>query len=476
MCYYIFDLATPEQSGIPFASPHDARYIVAAMQPAAHIQSSIEVIEHIQSIWKADRRAPVDALLAKYFKDRRYIGSKDRGAISDLVYFVLRHGGTLEWHIEQCDRSVTPRRLVMVALLFYGEKGHTPMEREDIADLFSGVKYAPSAITEPEQLMLARCEGREFMPPTMPSAARYNYPDWMEGRLKDAFGDQLAPAMVALNSQAPIDLRVNLLKCASPADLILALDKDGYFGVPTPLSPIGVRLKKRLPAFNTQAFKDGLYEMQDEGSQIVSLLVQAKPGDKVIDFCAGAGGKTLAVAATMKNKGRVLAWDVNAKRLEQINKRLARAGVDNVQTHVLKSESDPFLKRHVGTADWVLVDAPCSGSGTWRRNPDLKWRFAPEDLNEVKKLQIAILTQAARLVKPGGKLVYVTCSIFPDENTWQIKQFLINNPNFRVARPDKIWDKHVTLQDGVGPYLQLSPHKDGTDGFFGAILTNDVSS
>ncbi len=446
------------------------------MQPAAHIQASIEVMEHVQSIWAADRRAPVDALLADYFKKRRYIGSKDRGAISDLTYFILRHGGTLEWHIEQCDRSVTPRRLVMVALLFYSEKGHTPLEREDITALFTGAKYAPAALSEQEQLMLARCEGREFMPPTMPGPARYNYPDWMEGRLKDAFGDHLPEAMLALNAQAPIDLRVNTLKCPSQADLILALDKDGYFGVPTPHSPLGVRLKKRLPAFNTQAFRDGFYEMQDEGSQVVSLLVQAKPGQKVIDFCAGAGGKTLAIAATMQNKGRLLAWDINARRLEQIRKRLTRAGVDNVQAHVLKSESDSYLKRHIGSADWVLVDAPCSGSGTWRRNPDLKWRFSPEDLQEVKALQQAILTQACRLVKPGGKLVYVTCSIFPDENSWQIKQFLINNPTFRVARPEKVWDSHVVLHDGVGPYLQLSPHKDGTDGFFAAILTNDASA
>lgn len=444
------------------------------MQQAAHIQAVIEIMEHVQSIWAQDRRAPVDSLMAQYFKNRRYIGSKDRGAISDLTYFVLRNGGALEWHIEQCDRSTTPRRLVMVALLFYGQSGHTPMEREDIAALFSGAKYAPPVITEQEQLMLARCEGREFTPPSMPAAARYNYPDWMEGRLKDAFGDDLPEAMQALNAQAPIDLRVNLLKCKDRGDLILALDKDGYFASPTPHSPLGVRLKKRLPAFNTQAFKDGMYEMQDEGSQIVGLLVQAKPGQKVIDFCAGAGGKTLAIAATMQNKGRVLAWDVAAHRLEQINKRLARAGVDNVQTHVLKNESDPFLKRHIGTADWVLVDAPCSGSGTWRRNPDLKWRFSPEDLQEVKSLQSGILKNAARLVKPGGKLVYVTCSIFPDENVGQVKQFLMQNPTFRVAPPDKIWNKHVSVKDGVGPVLQLSPHQDGTDGFFGAVLTNDV--
>lgn len=446
------------------------------MTPAAHTQATIELIEHIQATWANDRHAPVDALLAQYFKARRYIGAKDRGAISDLVYFTLRHGGTLEWHLEQCDRTTTPRRLVMVALLFYAMPGHTPLAVEDINELFCGEKYAPSILTDQEMTMLTRCEGREFMAADMPSAAKYNYPDWMEGRLKDAFGDELPEAMQAMNAQAPIDLRTNLLKCKDRGDLILALDADGYFAAPTPHSPIGVRLKKRLPAFNTVAFREGLYEMQDEGSQIASLLVAAKPGQKVIDFCAGAGGKTLAIAATMKNKGRLLAWDTAAHRLEQMSKRLARAGVSNVQTHVLTSESDPFLKRHVKTADWVLVDAPCSGSGTWRRNPDLKWRFTLDDLREIKELQMRILANAARLVKPGGRLVYVTCSVFADENIWQVKQFLGNNPTFRVATPDRMWNKHLTTQQDVGDFLALSPHKDGTDGFFAAILINDVQS
>ena len=446
------------------------------MQSAARIQAAIEMMEHIQSVWGADRRAPVDALFADYFRARRYIGSKDRGAISDLVYFVLRHGATIEWHIEQSDRKTTPRLAVMVALLFYASTDHVPYSREQIIDLFSGAHYAPTPLTEPEHKLLTRCEAREFMPLNMPPAARYNYPDWMESRLKESFGAELPMAMEALNQQAPIDLRANLLKCRDRADLILALDKDGYFGVPTTLSPVGVRLKKRLAAFNTQAFKDGMYEVQDEGSQIAALLVAAKPGQKVIDFCAGAGGKTLAIAATMQNKGRILAWDTSEKRLGQMTKRLARAGVSNVQAHVLSSEADPYLKRHVGTADWVLVDAPCSGSGTWRRNPDLKWRFSPEDLQELRGIQSRILKQAARLVKPGGRLVYVTCSIFMDENFHQVKQFLGGNPNFRVEAPDKLWNNLLVARDGVDASIVLSPHKDGTDGFFAAVLVKDAAT
>lgn len=440
------------------------------MKPAAHIQSAIEIMEHVQSIWQADKRAPVDGLLADYFRARRYIGSKDRGAISSLVYFVLRFGGSLQWHVEACDRSVTPRRVVMVALLFKPE----PLTVEGIIESFDGAKYSPAIATDQERTMLERCAGHEFIPPEMPDDARLNYPQWMEGRLKDAFGDDLPAAMEALNQQAPIDLRVNTLKCNTAGDLILALDRDGYFGLPTPHSPIGVRLKKRLAAFNTQAFKDGKFEMQDEGSQIAALLVAARPGQKVIDFCAGAGGKTLAIAATMQNKGRLLAWDVSANRLAQMGKRLARAGVSNVQTHVLTGESDHYLKRHLASADWVLVDAPCSGSGTWRRNPDLKWRFTLEDLQEVKALQGRILQNAARLVKPGGRLVYVTCSLFADENFWQVKQFLGNNPTFRVEAPDKLWNKHLIARDGVGASLVLSPHIDGTDGFFAAVLLKDA--
>jgi 16S rRNA (cytosine967-C5)-methyltransferase len=442
------------------------------MTPAARIQAAIEIMEHVQSIWRADKRAPVDGLLADYFRARRYIGSKDRGAVSELVYYVLRFGGTLQWHIETCDRSVTPRRVVMVALLF-----HEPaMSVDEISEAFNGLQYSPAPLTDQERVMLERCEKHEFRPAEMPEDARLNYPEWMEGRLKDAFGDDLEIAMEALNKQAPIDLRANTLKCKDAGDLILALDKDGYFGLPTPHSPIGVRLQKRLPAFNTQAFKDGKFEMQDEGSQIAALLVKAKPGQKVIDFCAGAGGKTLAIAATMQNKGRLLAWDTSAGRLSQMGKRLARAGVSNVQTHVIKDETDPYLKRHLNSADWVLVDAPCSGSGTWRRNPDLKWRFTLEDLQEIKAIQGRILQNAARLVKPGGRLVYVTCSVFPDENFWQVQQFLGGNPNFRVEAPDKLWNKHLLARDGVGASLVLSPHKDGTDGFFAAVLLKNAAA
>lgn len=439
------------------------------MTPGGRVQAAIDVLERLQQAWQAGKALPVDALFADYFRAHRYMGSKDRAAVSDLVYYALRNGGAIEWHLEQANKAANPRRVIMLAVWFSGIILKQP-GFEEMRSVFSGEKYAPAPLSDAEMGVLQRIEDADLMQDSMPRPARLNYPDWMDGRLKDAFGEDLDTALLALNEQAPIDLRANTLKCKDRSDLILALDADGYFASPTPHSPLGVRLKKRLPAFNTQAFRDGKYEMQDEGSQIVSLMVAAKPGQKVIDFCAGAGGKTLAVAATMKNKGRILAWDASENRLKQLPKRLARAGVSNVQIHALKDESDPFIKRHKATADWVLVDAPCSGSGTWRRNPDLKWRFTLDDLQEVKAIQQRILKKAASLVAPKGKLVYITCSVFRDENIVQVKQFLEENPTFRVVSPDEIWNKHICPEPGVGPVCILSPHKDGTDGFFAAIL------
>ena len=307
------------------------------MIPGAQVQAAIEVLEALYGAWQAKKPLPVDALFADYFRARKYIGSKDRGAISELVYYCLRNGGTLEWHIEQAGKTANPRRIVMLGVLFL--RG---LDIDGVKALFNWGKHCPTLLTEAEIAIIQRCDGVELIQDAMPDAAKYNYPDWMDGRLRDAFGEALPEAMAALNQQAPIDLRANLLKCKDRGDLILALDADGYFGLPTPHSPLGVRLKKRLPAFNTQAFKDGLYEMQDEGSQMVAQLIEAKPGQKVIDFCAGAGGKTLAIAAQMQNKGRILAWDTAGHRLEQMRKRLRRSGANNVQMHVLRDERDPF--------------------------------------------------------------------------------------------------------------------------------------
>ncbi|TAN58290.1 MAG: RsmB/NOP family class I SAM-dependent RNA methyltransferase, partial [Rhodospirillales bacterium] len=267
----------------------------------------------------------------------------------------------------------------------------------------------------------------------------------------------------ALLLPARLDLRVNALK-TTRQDAIAALAFEGIAAEPTELSPWGLRVASRVNLMATKVFKDGFVEVQDEGSQLAALLVGAEPGMAVCDFCAGAGGKTLALAATMNNKGRLVACDVSEGRLFRSADRMKRAGVQNVTRHVLDAAGAKWLKRQAGSFDRVLVDAPCTGTGTWRRNPDAKWKLSPEDLEELVKKQADILDRASRLVKPGGRLLYVTCSLLPDENEAQIEAFLARSPGFS---PEPAW------QDKT--YLHLTPAQHGTDGFFAAKLVRDAS-
>jgi len=435
------------------------------MRQDSRISAAIEILETIHAKWAENSRAPADGILSDYLKDRRYMGSKDRGFVAEIVYFILRCGGALEWWLERLQVESSPRQIVILTLVLRYQYGRT-----EINELFNGGKYSPAPLTNPEFRIIDRTVGQALIHPDMPDWARYSMPEWLMPLLKRTFGDEMEDAMDALNQEAPLDLRVNTLKCKDRSDLITELDRMQYYGSPTPYSPLGVRIKKRVPVFTTEPFRNGWFEMQDEGSQIVAALVDAKPGQKVIDFCAGAGGKTLAIAAHMQNKGRILAWDVNESRLNQIRRRIARAGADNIIVHPLESEHDSFLKRHLNSADWVLVDSPCSGSGTWRRNPDLKWRFNKADLLEVLALQKNILHNAARLVVSGGRVVYATCSLFEEENEKQAQEFLVEHPDFEVEQPAQMWNKLVTRGAGLGSYLRLSPHKYGTDGFFAVIM------
>ncbi len=440
------------------------------MTPSARIQASIELLEQILSAWQSEKRFPADKMLEQYFKARRYIGSKDRGAIAELVYWILRHKATLQWWLEKYSQSISGRMLVLSAIILRHD-----YDVQSIKTVFSKeIAHAPTPLNEAEQNFAKNIAKAELFVSDMPRHIRLNYPQWLDTYLQESFTDKLEPAMASMNEQAPTDLRVNTLK-TTREDLLNQLQEEGFACCPTEISPVGIRLTRRAPVFTSKYFKEGHFEVQDEGSQIVALLVDAKPGQRVIDFCAGAGGKTLAIAASMGNKGRILAWDTSKKRLDQINIRLRRAGIDNVQTHVLESEHDAFIKRHKATADRVLIDVPCSGSGTWRRNPDLKWRFTLKDLEEVKKVQQEILHSAARLVKIGGRLVYATCSIFKDENEKQIENFLKSHNNFRVVCAKKIWNKDKPAEvegndDKEASYFCVTPHEDGVDGFFAAIL------
>lgn len=432
------------------------------MMPGGQIAASIEILETLQDAWDDGKSLPVDALMGNYFRSRRYIGAKDKGFISRRVYGVLRKGGILLWYVEQSGMRPGPRALVLAELVT-GE-GH---DLDKLEEYFSGERHAPAALNAKEKAFI---KDAQYPTTTMPEWMRLNVPEWTLPYLKARFGEQLAEEIGALNEEAPLDLRVNTLK-TTREDAQKRLMKEGFAPVDTPYSPVGLRLIKRGAIFSTKTFQEGLIEVQDEGSQLVALLANAQPGQKVIDFCAGAGGKTLALAAQMQNKGRILAWDTSESRLERSKDRLRRAGVDNVQRHAIASENDPFIKRHKASADCVLIDAPCSGSGTWRRNPDLKWRFNKQDLQEILAMQKSILESASRLVKPGGKLVYVTCSIFREENEEQISAFLAEKSDFSVVSPSEIWN-NLNMQEASlsESFAVFTPYRFGTDGFFAAIL------
>lgn len=439
------------------------------MTPGARIQAAIELMDEISAAWESPIRRALDAIIAYYFKSRRFIGSKDRGAIAEMVYFIARNKETLAWWVDYAQADFTPRSFVLVMLA-----KHRHMSAGDISLLFNGEKFCPFPISEKERQWLNAWSAPGLLHPQMSQAAKLNFPSWMQPLLEETFGDALEAEMLAMSEEAPVDIRTNSLKTTREA-LQESLAAQGFALTPTPLSPLGLRMQKRAPIFTAEAFRAGWFEMQDAASQLVALMADAKPGMKVIDFCAGAGGKTLALAASMQNKGQLLAWDTSDKRLSQMPERLRRAGVDNVRTHAIEHEQDAFIKRHKATADRVLVDAPCSGSGTWRRNPDLKWRFTSNDLEEMTQLQARILESASRLVKPGGRMIYATCSLFQSENERQVAAFLGKKSNFRVVNLAEIWDKdspvrascHTILDKA---YLRVTPHQDGVDGFFAAVL------
>ena len=315
----------------------------------------------------------------------------------------------------------------------------------------------------PKRRCLEKLAGHSFEHPGMPDAVRYEVPDWILPRLAAAFGPGLPAEMAALSEPAPLDLRVNILK-TDRTQAVAALAREQLVAAPTRFSPWGLRLAGRQSVTQGAAFRDGLVEIQDEGSQLIALTVDAQPGMRVLDYCAGAGGKTLAIAMTMGNKGQIAACDVSAPRLEAAGKRLRRAGVHNAETHLL-APGDKWTKRQAGKFDRVLVDAPCTGTGTWRRNPDARGRLRESDLAELMAKQAAILDEAQKTLKPGGRLIYATCSLLNDENEAQMEALLARNPTLQAVPVG------APLPDALhGRWLRLTPNRHGTDGFFAAVL------
>ncbi|HRH82194.1 MAG TPA: RsmB/NOP family class I SAM-dependent RNA methyltransferase [Thiobacillaceae bacterium] len=390
---------------------------------------------------------PADAALSAFFRGRPKLGRQDRSQIAEASYGVIRHLRTLE-HLAQ---GRAPRRLLLAWLARHGG-----VNLRQFGDEVSPVELEWLRTVKAAELS------------DLPAAARQDVPDWLYDRLLEQYGTKTEALVSALNRSGPLDIRVNPLKISREAAQA-ALIRDGIAAEPTPWSPLGLRLKDK-PALNRHTlFLDGAIEVQDEGSQLLALLTAPRRGEMVCDFCAGAGGKTLLLGGLMHNSGRLYAFDVAEKRLANLKPRLARSGLSNVHPQLISGETDPKLKRLAGKFDRVLVDAPCSGLGTLRRNPDLKWRQSPQSVAELIDKQKAILGSASRLVKAGGRLVYATCSLLREENEEGVEDFLISHGEFR-----RLPIGELLAARGIGlemeEYLRLDPAIHGTDGFFAAVM------
>ena len=400
---------------------------------------------------------PADAIVSRYFRENRQLGQRERGTVAETVYAVLRRKPRFEM-LARSGSGPKERRLAILG--FAADRG-----------LLAG------ALSDQEKAWLKACDAvqdAELLP-----VHRHNLPQWLATELEAQLGERFMAAAESFLQLAPLDLRVNTL-LAKRADVQKALNAEGHAAQPTPWSPWGLRLQGKPALTRMEPFQQGAIEVQDEGSQLLALLLDARRGEMVVDFCAGAGGKTLAIGAGMRNTGRLYAFDVSAHRLENLKPRLARSGLSNVHPAAIAHERDDRIKRLAGKIDRVLVDAPCSGLGTLRRNPDLKWRQDPKAVEELVVKQTAILASAARLLKPGGRLVYATCSVLPMENEVIADAFGVANPAFRPLNASELLAQ-LKVPDAAslgspasgaveaGRYLRLWPDLHGTDGFFAAV-------
>ena len=411
--------------------------------PPAILGNTEEVLREILRF-----SAPADSTLSRYFKDHPRLGSRERGAVAEGIYAILRNKSFFT-DFAEAGQSPTMRRLTILGLA------------EAVgADALGG-------LTEEETAFLERI--KEIDRTLMPAQMRTNLPKWLFDKFVAQYGEAETLALAdALNQPAPLDLRVNSIK-ATRDEVQAGLLEAPIAAMPMPYAPLGLRVLKKPSLQNLPLFKSGAIEVQDEGSQVLSQIVGAKRGEMVVDFCAGAGGKTLALGALMRNTGRLYAFDISEKRLAKLKPRLARSGLSNVHPVQIAHERDAKIKRLAGKIDRVLVDAPCSGLGTLRRNPDVKWRQKVEAVAEMQVKQASILDGAARLLKGGGRLVYATCSLLNEENDFIVEQFLAAHPEFDLVPMSQVLaEQKIDLE--MGDYLKLLPHKHQTDGFFAAVM------
>ncbi|MFM9880118.1 MAG: RsmB/NOP family class I SAM-dependent RNA methyltransferase [Burkholderiaceae bacterium] len=421
------------------------------MHPQALLDSCAELVA---LTLKFDH--PADAVVARYFRLHKNLGPRERNTLAETVFNVLR------------------KKLLLEAFAQAAPKGSGAKERKlAILGFFGPRDFLKSVLNDAEKTWLDRCDavdvnanGNGLM-----DLHRHNLPEWLAAALKAQVGEGFWPLVASFAEMAPLDVRVNIFKQKRAVATEL-LASAAIKSEVTPYSPWGLRLVGK-PALNKQpSYLEGEIEVQDEGSQLLALLVDAGRGEMVVDFCAGAGGKTLALGAAMKNTGRLYAMDTSAHRLDALKPRLARSGLSNVHPVVIAHERDERIKRLAGKIDRVLVDAPCTGLGTLRRNPDLKWRHNPQGVAELALLQAAILHSAARLLKPGGRLVYATCSVLPQENEAIAQAFSQAHPDFTPLDVAALLTAlKVPAAEGLctGPYMRLWPHLHQTDGFFAAV-------
>lgn len=411
--------------------------------PPAIIGNTEEVLREVLRF-----TGPADNTLSRYFREHTRLGGRERGVIAEAVYGLLRN------------------KLVYTG---FAESGNGPsMRRLTLLGLADAVGVdALGGLSEDETQWLSHV--MQIDRTMLPAERRANLPDWLYKKLVERMGEEETLQLAqTLNTPAPLDLRVNSIK-ANREEVIAELAKAPILAEPTPYAPLALRILKKPALQNLPVFKSGGVEVQDEGSQVLAQLVGARRGEMVVDFCAGAGGKTLALGAIMRNTGRLYAFDISDKRLAKLKPRLARSGLSNVHPVLIAHENDAKIKRLAGKIDRVLVDAPCSGLGTLRRNPDVKWRIRPESITELNVKQLSILNGAARLVKPGGRLVYATCSILDEENEAIVAQFLAGNDAFALVPMKEVLEEQRIAVE-MGDFLKLLPHRHQTDGFFAAVL------
>lgn len=391
---------------------------------------------------------PADAIIRRFFRDNAILGVQDRAFIAEVAFGILRH----RFFLESLAHPATPRALVLAYLVKY----HGLNLRE--FDTF---------ISESEKKWLTEIKAIKI--DELSLSIRAELPDWLIEKFKINLSDeQILTLGLALQKTAPLDLRVNTL-LAKRDEVIAILQEEGIDAQITPYSPCGIRLAGKPMINRHELFLSGKIEVQDEGSQLLGYLLAPKRGEMVVDFCAGAGGKALLLGALMNSKGRLYAFDVSEKRLSNLIPRFKRSGLSNLHIQRINDENDSKVKRLSGKIDRVLVDAPCSGIGTLRRNPDLKWRQSSQSIEELKTKQSAILAAAAKLLKPGGRLVYATCSFLAEENQDIISHFLNSHPQFTVLNATELLAQQKITLD-TGEFLQINPQHHQTDGFFAAAL------